>query len=59
MNGIYKLKVWKDCRGQDLLEYALAAGMVAMAGVAAMPMMSNAVKNAFSQVGSAIVANIH
>jgi pilus assembly protein Flp/PilA len=58
-NRFYKLKLWTDCRGQDMLEYALAAGMVAMASVAAMPVLSAAVNNVFSQVGSAIIANIH
>ena len=58
VNRIYKLKIWRDCRGQDLLEYALAVGMIAMAGVAAMPALSNAVTNVFSKVGSAIIANI-
>jgi Flp pilus assembly pilin Flp len=32
--------------------------MIAMAGVAAMPALSNAVTNVFSKVGSAIIANI-
>jgi len=58
INRIYKLEIWRDRRGQDLLEYALAAGMIAMAGVAAMPMLSSAVSHTFSQVGSAIIANI-
>jgi len=30
-NLILKLKVWKDTRGQDLIEYALMAGFVAVA----------------------------
>ena len=30
-NLVLKLKVWKDTRGQDLIEYALMAGFVAVA----------------------------
>jgi len=58
-NRIYRLKIWRDCRGQDMMEYALAAGMVVVAGVAAMPVLSVAIDRVFSQVGSAIIANIH
>ena len=28
---IWKLRIWKDTRGQDLIEYALMAGFVAVA----------------------------
>jgi pilus assembly protein Flp/PilA len=46
--------IWKDTRGQDLVEYALAAGMVALAAVAAMPQLSAAINNVFSKVGSIV-----
>ena len=32
---------WHDTQGQDLVEYALAAGLVAVAAVAAMPSLSS------------------
>jgi Flp pilus assembly pilin Flp len=32
-----KLAVWKDTRGQDLIEYALMAGFVAVAAGTIMP----------------------
>jgi pilus assembly protein Flp/PilA len=50
--------VWKDSKGQDLVEYALAAGMVALAAVAAMPALNTAVNHMFSQIGSIITANV-
>jgi pilus assembly protein Flp/PilA len=56
---ILRLKFWTDCRGQDLVEYALAAGMVAVAAVAAMPQLSGTVNNVFSKIGSIITANVH
>ena len=47
-------RIWKDTRGQDLVEYALAAGMVALAAVAAMPQLSGTINNVFSKIGSII-----
>jgi pilus assembly protein Flp/PilA len=48
------LRFWKDTQGQDLVEYALAAGMVAVAAVAAMPALSTTVSNVFTKIGSII-----
>jgi pilus assembly protein Flp/PilA len=42
----------KDCRGQDLVEYALMAGFVAVAAGAIMPGISSSISTIFSQVGS-------
>jgi pilus assembly protein Flp/PilA len=50
---------WCDTRGQDLVEYALAAGMVAVAAVAAMPALSSVVSNVFAKIGSIISANVN
>jgi pilus assembly protein Flp/PilA len=50
---------WKDTQGQDMVEYALMAGMVAVAAVAAMPALSSTVNNVFSKIGSIITANVH
>jgi pilus assembly protein Flp/PilA len=50
---------WSDSRGQDLVEYALAAGLVAVAAVAAMPTLSATVSTVFSKVGSIISANVN
>ena len=43
-----------DEQGQDLVEYALVAGMVAVAAVAAMPGLSGTVNNVFSKIASII-----
>ncbi len=58
-NRILKLKVWKDCQGQDLVEYALAAGMVAVAAVAAMPQLSATVDTVFTKISTIITTNVH
>jgi Flp pilus assembly pilin Flp len=55
-NFILKLKVWKDLRGQDLIEYALMAGFVAVAAGAIMPGVSSSISTIFSKVTS-VMAN--
>ena len=50
---------WSDTRGQDLVEYALAAGLVAVAAVAAMPALSTTVSTVFSKIGSIISTNVN
>jgi pilus assembly protein Flp/PilA len=56
---ILKAQIWKDTSGQDLVEYALAAGMVAVAAVAVMPALSTTMNNVFTKIGSIINANVH
>ena len=51
---LYRHKFWKDENGQDLVEYALAAGMVAVAAVAAMPELSASMNTIFSKIGSIV-----
>jgi pilus assembly protein Flp/PilA len=47
-------KFWLDTQGQDLVEYALAAGMVAVAAVAAMPALTTTVADVFTRIGGII-----
>jgi len=49
---------WRDEQGQDLVEYALAAGMVAVAAVAVMPTLSGVVSNVFSKIGSIVNSSV-
>ena len=58
-NRVLKLQIWKDTKGQHLVEYALAAGMVAVAAVAAMPALSGTVSNVFTKIGNIINSNVH
>jgi pilus assembly protein Flp/PilA len=51
-NLILKLQVWKDTKGQDLIEYALMAGFVAVAAGAIMPGVSTNISKIFSKVAS-------
>jgi pilus assembly protein Flp/PilA len=45
-------QIWRDRRGQDLIEYALMAGFVAVAAGAIMPAVSTSISMIFSQVAS-------
>jgi pilus assembly protein Flp/PilA len=51
-NFVLKLKVWKDTRGQDLIEYALMAGFVAVAAGAIMPGVTSSISTIYSKVSS-------
>src|SRR5579871_3329343 len=50
------LKIWKDRRAQDLIEYALMAGFVAVAAGAIMPGVSTSISKIFSKVASVMTA---
>ena len=49
------LQIWKDRKGQDLIEYALMAGFVAVAAVAVMPGIGSSINIVFSKVNSLMV----
>jgi Flp pilus assembly pilin Flp len=49
-----KLRIWKDAAGQDLIEYALMAGFVAVAAGAIMPGVAASISTIFSQVASVL-----
>ena len=51
-NTILKLKIWTDTLGQDLVEYALMAGFVAVAAGAIMPGIATSISTIFSSVAS-------
>jgi Flp pilus assembly pilin Flp len=58
---MYKLKkfacqcrIWRDSAGQDLIEYALMVGFVAVAAGAVFPPAANAISQIFSRVGSVL-----
>ena len=44
----------RDCAGQDLIEYALMAGFVAVSAGALLPSIATSVSSIFSQVGSVV-----
>jgi pilus assembly protein Flp/PilA len=44
--------LWKNVKGQDLIEYALMAGFVAIAAGAIMPSVNTQIRTIFSKVNS-------
>ena len=51
---LLRLRIWKDTRGQDLIEYALMAGFVAVAAGAIMPNVASSISTIFSQITSVL-----
>ena len=56
IDRIWKLRIWFDNRGQDLIEYALMAGFVAVAAGAIMPGVATSISKIFSKVSSVMSA---
>ena len=54
-NFFLRLKIWKDRKGQDLIEYALMAGFVAVAAGAIMPGVASSINIVFSKVNSLMI----
>jgi pilus assembly protein Flp/PilA len=53
---IIHAKIWRDNQGQDLIEYALMAGFVAVAAGAIMPGVASSISTIFSQISSVLTA---
>jgi pilus assembly protein Flp/PilA len=48
----------KDESGQDLIEYALVAGLIGLGAVAAMSGLSGKIGNAFNSVGNNLTNSV-
>jgi pilus assembly protein Flp/PilA len=56
INLLWKIQIWKDTHGQDLIEYALMAGFVAVAAGAIMPGVTTSISKIFSKINSTMAA---
>ena len=54
--ALWSAFLWKDTRGQDLVEYALLAGFIAVAAGALLPTISQSVSKIFSRRSSVLTA---
>ena len=54
--AVWKKMLWRDTRGQDLVEYALLAGFVAVAAGALLPGISTSISTIFSKMASVLTA---
>jgi len=53
---LWRIRILKDTRGQDLIEYALMAGFVAVAAGALMPNVASSISTVFSKISSLMTA---
>ncbi len=53
---IVSARIWRDERGQDLIEYALMAGFVAVAAGAIMPGVADSISTIFSKISSVMTS---
>ena len=55
-------QIWKnllnDESGQDLIEYALVAAVIALGAIAAMKGLTSAIGNGFNTVGNNLSSNV-
>lgn len=51
--------LWCDTQGQDLVEYALTAGLVAVVAVATIPPLGGVMTNVFNAIGGLIQNSVH
>jgi len=56
IDWVWSVRIWADNRGQDLIEYAMMAGFVAIAAGAIMPTVSSSISKIFSKVSSVMAA---
>ncbi len=55
-NPIWNLRIIRDTKGQDLIEYALMAGFVTVSSGAIMPGVAASISTIFSKVSDATAA---
>ena len=51
-NLAWALRIWKDTRGQDLIEYALMAGFVAVTAGAILPNVATSITTIFNAINT-------
>jgi pilus assembly protein Flp/PilA len=56
IQAVIAIKIWKNKQGQDLIEYALMAGFVAVAAGALMPTVASSISTVFSNISSVMAA---
>jgi len=51
---LFLIRAWRNQQGQDLIEYALMAGFVAVAAGAVMPNVGSSISTIFSKISSVV-----
>ncbi len=52
LSNVARMRLWSDDEGQDLVEYALLAGIVGVAAALFAPELSTSMKTIYSQLAS-------
>jgi Flp pilus assembly pilin Flp len=52
---VWRFALWRNCQGQDMIEYALLAGFIAVAVGAVAPGMANSMTLIYSRLASKLV----
>jgi pilus assembly protein Flp/PilA len=55
LKGYVWAQIWRDENGQDMIEYALLAALIAVACIAGMSGIANKIRDAFNFISNAIV----
>ena len=55
MKSLFNRFVAED-NGQDLIEYALLAGLISLASIAAITILGTAIQGKYTQVGASVTA---
>jgi pilus assembly protein Flp/PilA len=55
LEWMWRGQLWRDTRGQDLVEYALLAGFIAVASGVFIPDVTGAMSTIYSRVASKLV----
>jgi Flp pilus assembly pilin Flp len=56
MKQYVKAQIFREDHGQDLIEYALTAALIALAATAGMDKVANGINTAFSNIGSKLTS---
>jgi Flp pilus assembly pilin Flp len=54
---IWKLRIMKDTRGQDLIEYALMVGFIAVAAGAVIPGVVTSIRSIFGRISDVLASS--
>ncbi len=52
------VRLMNEENGQNMIEYALVAGVVAIGAITAMTTLKNSIGNAFNSVGNSLANNV-
>jgi len=57
LEQIWKSKIWLDCHGQDLVDYALLAGFLAVIAGAISPVVANSFSQIIQKLSAAMTSS--